>query len=295
MDTSIGPAVPSDIRAFDFTVLFEEAILRLLPRCLFFAIVPLRVRHLFRQPKKVAVGGFNLCSMKGITWLLYVILQLVQLILCTRPAVSATIPSVVLALLGSMAATVLSYLEHGHSKRPSTMLTIWALFTLSSEAASVRTMWLAHQEQAVTIVKTAALLVLLLVVVLESLPKSNFVDSTFAPYSKEESVGMVNRSFFWWLNPLFIYGHKHELRPENLPPINFKLLSGRASPRLVSNGQRMETLGLCWSIRCRHTALPSCAADCCGCCWLSLPYHSLSSSTAPLNGSMNRPVPSPRR
>ncbi|RHZ69032.1 hypothetical protein CDV55_100004, partial [Aspergillus turcosus] len=211
MDTSIGPAVASDIRAFDFTVLFEEAILTLLPWCLFLAVVPLRVRHLFRQPKKVAVGGFDL------------------------PAVSktvATIPSVVLALLGSMAATVLSYLEHGHSKRPSTMLTIWALFTLFAEAASVRTMWLAHQEQAVTIVKTAALPVLLLVVVLESLPKSNFVDSTFAPHSKEESVGIVNRSFFWWLNPLFIYGHKHELRPEDLPPIDSKLLSERASPRL---------------------------------------------------------------
>ena len=66
MDSSIGPAVASDIRAFDFTVLFEEAILKLLPWCLFLAIVPLRVKHLFRQPKKVAVAGFDLCAMKGV-------------------------------------------------------------------------------------------------------------------------------------------------------------------------------------------------------------------------------------
>ncbi|EPS27187.1 hypothetical protein PDE_02130 [Penicillium oxalicum 114-2] len=135
---------------------------------------------------------------------------------------------------------MLSYIEHAHSKRPSTTLTIWAIFMLFSEAVNVRTMWLAHQEQAITIVKTATLPVLLLAAVLESLPKSNFVDCIFAPYSKEESVGIVNRSFFWWLNPLFIYGYKHKLRPEDLPPIDSMLLSGRASPRLRE--QQTKTL-----------------------------------------------------
>lgn len=178
-----------------------------------------------------------------ITWLLYVILQLAQLILCIRPAVwktVATIPSVVLALLAGMTAIMLSYIEHAHSKRPSTTLTIWAIFMLFSEAVNVRTMWLAHQEQAITIVKTATLPVLLLAAVLESLPKSNFVDCIFAPYSKEESVGIVNRSFFWWLNPLFIYGYKHKLRPEDLPPIDSMLLSGRASPRLREQQTKSE-------------------------------------------------------
>lgn len=42
---------------FDFTLLFEESILTLLPLCLFITIAPLRILYLVRKRRKVTHGG----------------------------------------------------------------------------------------------------------------------------------------------------------------------------------------------------------------------------------------------
>lgn len=52
-DLSFGPAIDSRCRdGFDFTLLFEESILSLIPAALFILVSPLRLVYLVKSPTK---------------------------------------------------------------------------------------------------------------------------------------------------------------------------------------------------------------------------------------------------
>ena len=53
VDNSFGPAATDCRGNFDFTLLFEELILSILPSALFLLIVPYRFLHVYRGPRKV--------------------------------------------------------------------------------------------------------------------------------------------------------------------------------------------------------------------------------------------------
>lgn len=51
-DDEFGPRVAIDCRAFDFTLLFEDAIFVTLPAALFLLLLPWRLRSLWKMPVK---------------------------------------------------------------------------------------------------------------------------------------------------------------------------------------------------------------------------------------------------
>lgn len=53
VDDTFGPSVGQCRGGFDFTLLFEESILSLLPLVLLLGIVPLRILYLFKKTVKV--------------------------------------------------------------------------------------------------------------------------------------------------------------------------------------------------------------------------------------------------
>lgn len=53
VDNTFGPAVTDCCGNFDFTLLFEESILSILPSAIFLLIVPSRLLHVYRGSKKV--------------------------------------------------------------------------------------------------------------------------------------------------------------------------------------------------------------------------------------------------
>lgn len=53
VDDTFGPSVGRCRGGFDFTLLFEESILSLLPLLLLLGIVPLRILYLFKRSLKV--------------------------------------------------------------------------------------------------------------------------------------------------------------------------------------------------------------------------------------------------
>ncbi len=53
VDDTFGPSVGRCRGGFDFTLLFEESILSLLPLVLLLGIVPLRILYLFKRSLKV--------------------------------------------------------------------------------------------------------------------------------------------------------------------------------------------------------------------------------------------------
>ena len=61
IDNTFGPSVGRCRGGFDFTLLFEESILSILPLVLLLGIVPLRILYLFKKSVKVD-GRFLLLS-----------------------------------------------------------------------------------------------------------------------------------------------------------------------------------------------------------------------------------------
>jgi len=61
-DSRFGPAVANCLRSFDFTLLFEESILSILPSALLVLLFPIRLLYLNRR--KVRVTGKALRNLK---------------------------------------------------------------------------------------------------------------------------------------------------------------------------------------------------------------------------------------
>lgn len=55
-ENTFGPAVLGCLGGFDFTLLFEETILSILPLSLVLLSLPLRIAHLFKSERKVYEG-----------------------------------------------------------------------------------------------------------------------------------------------------------------------------------------------------------------------------------------------
>lgn len=56
VENSFGPQVAGCLGGFDFTLLFEETILSILPTALVLLFLPVRIVHLFRSDRKVYEG-----------------------------------------------------------------------------------------------------------------------------------------------------------------------------------------------------------------------------------------------
>jgi ATP-binding cassette subfamily C (CFTR/MRP) protein 1 len=67
-DNSFGPFLGvSGTTTFDFTLLFEETILTILPAALLLLLIPLRVLRLWKTPRKITSS--NLRTVKIVTFL----------------------------------------------------------------------------------------------------------------------------------------------------------------------------------------------------------------------------------
>lgn len=55
-ENSFGPQVVGCLGGFDFTLLFEETIMSILPMSLVLLFLPVRIAHLFKSERKVNEG-----------------------------------------------------------------------------------------------------------------------------------------------------------------------------------------------------------------------------------------------
>jgi hypothetical protein len=61
-DNIFGPRVPIDCRDFDFTFLFEDAILILPPAAIFLLLIPGRIGQLIHHPVRRLFHGVGVCK-----------------------------------------------------------------------------------------------------------------------------------------------------------------------------------------------------------------------------------------
>ncbi|CAG7555748.1 unnamed protein product [Fusarium equiseti] len=203
---------PHRANTFDFTILFEQSILSLLPTGLFLLLVPLRL-FLLRNNENVSKIGTLLWAVAGC----YACLQIALVVLWSRANLTKTaIAESVLGIVESVVLTSLIWFEHKSFTKPSKLISGYLAITVILDIALVRTFWI-RSMWAIATVFTASFALKIILLILEETPKASTGGKI-----PETSSGVVNRSFFWWLNNLFLQGHRGILETEDLQAIDSK-------------------------------------------------------------------------
>ncbi|EGP90793.1 putative ABC transporter [Zymoseptoria tritici IPO323] len=229
-DNLFGPAVGAS--CFDFTLLFEQSLLQLVPSAILFLFLPLRVSQLRRQNVKVLRSGARFVKTASIAIL--AIAQLVLLVLwCLSPQyrTSVSIPAAAISCLASLSLVYLSNLEHSRSIRPSSVINLYLFGSLVLDIPQARTLWLRQAPKEVSALFTACLGLKTLVLFLEARGKRGSLFPQYRLYAPEALVNLFNRTVLWWLNPLFWQGYNKFLAIEKLYNVDPDLASSAVEAR----------------------------------------------------------------
>lgn len=228
MDDQFGPHLSG---VFDFTLLFEQSILSLLPTALFILLTPFRVFAIWKNESCVRIGP--LLWAKLIAVAIFACLQVALIPLWSTgsaPRTKTSIAEPAVALVESIAILALSYFEHLKSPRPSLMLNTYLILSLILDIALGRTFWIRNNMQEIAAVFTASMAAKFILLILEEIPKRHFTDARDPV--RETSAGVISRSLFWWLNPLLLSGSREILEIDQLEPVGDKFDSDYLLQRL---------------------------------------------------------------
>ncbi|KAF4969944.1 hypothetical protein FSARC_2930 [Fusarium sarcochroum] len=247
-ETNFGPSASG---RFDFTVLFENVILSIVPSTLFFILAPQRLFWLKREPRKVTENSRLLIKLGLIT--IYTGLQLVILTYWSvgpLPTSQSQIAAAALVFINGLLLALLSYVEHTRSVRPSTIINVYLLFTSLFDCAIARTLWLLDGAHAVARLFTAATSAKALVLVFEAWEKRSILRAQYRELSPESTSGILGRSVFWWINPLMKMGFTQFLTERDLYVIDSSLFARRLfeqAHRSWSAANHLKNNALFWS------------------------------------------------
>jgi len=137
---------------------------------------------------------------------------------------------------------MLSYAEHRRNIRPSTVISVYLLFSLAFDAVQCRTLWLlpvSRRQHTISTVFTIAVAFKFAVLVLEAREKKSFLLPPWSLSPPEALSGIIGRSFFWWLNSLFVKGFRGFLNVDSLWSID----------QNMDSQHLMENLQATWDIK----------------------------------------------
>ncbi|GKT96370.1 LOW QUALITY PROTEIN: ABC transporter [Colletotrichum tofieldiae] len=247
-DDYFGPQVRG---YFDFTVLFEQSMLSILPTALFILLAPFRVTYLLRNDARIRPGRvlwlklvFRPHVMPIAAIAVFLCLQIALATLWALPSTPSARTSVAESVLGLVEAVTLgavSYVEHKRSIRPSALLGGYLVLTIVLDIAQARTFWIRDGLTPVAAVFTASLAAKVAMLVLEERPKRAHLLESEKGVAVESTTGVVSRSLFWWLNSLFFQGFRLLIGLEDLgaidPKFDSELLLGKLD-RVWSNSKK---------------------------------------------------------
>lgn len=137
----------------------------------------------------------------------------------SRPKTS--IVAGVLALVTSLTACALSFVEHSKSERPSMLLNVYLLISLIFDATILRTLWLIPYYPTIRILFTTSFILKGILVLLEAKEKRRHLNrETDELRSPEEFGRLYNQAIFGWLVGLIQMGYHQIMSSEDLYPVN---------------------------------------------------------------------------
>ncbi|KAJ5294660.1 hypothetical protein PENANT_c006G09572 [Penicillium antarcticum] len=237
-----GPTVaPSCLHGFDFTLLFEEAILTLVPLGLVCLAASFRVGKLRRASEKVN-RSLLLTTPAQLSWLLYTASHVALLIIFFQletPKTRATILTTLATLVTSLLLLFLSHLEHLRSIRPSTILNVFLGFTLLFDLARLRTLYF-MSKQTVTSLFAVSWVIKVIILVFEVTEKRQLLKKAYENSPIESTSGVLNRALFWWLRDVLWRGSRTTLTVESLPCLDDDLKNASNSQSLFEKWDKAD-------------------------------------------------------
>lgn len=144
----------------------------------------------------------------------------------------ATIPSAGLSFLAAITILFLSGLEDDRSIRPSLLLNVYLLVSLTLDAVQVRTLFLRKDDPAILGLFTANIGIKVVLLLLESRSKHAYLRPPYNKYSPESMSGFFSKSFFWWLSPILATGFRRVLTLDDLFKPDETMLSSLLSTKM---------------------------------------------------------------
>ncbi|KAI1033937.1 hypothetical protein LB503_010963 [Fusarium chuoi] len=195
VEDTFGPVVKGCGSNFDFTLLFEETILCILPLCVAICLAVFRVTRLWNKP--VIFKGCFILPLKLIAWTLVLGSQASVVALFSirdETRTRASIAAGSIGIAGSAILACLSFLEHQRAVRTSSILVLYVLSTIPMDAARARTLWrmLDGRDPAIAVMVLGATKVCALVT--EMLWKCSLANRHELCDAPEESNGIIERS-----------------------------------------------------------------------------------------------------
>jgi ATP-binding cassette subfamily C (CFTR/MRP) protein 1 len=151
------------------------------------------------------------------------------------PYGQVTIAANTLGILDAIALCVLSLVEHRQSIRPSSIISLYLLFSVAFDAVQCRSLWLLPEGQklhTIAAVFSVSAAFKVGILVLEAKEKRAFLVPPWNQAPPESLSGTINRSVFWWLNSLFLRGYKGVLGLDSLWPTDHYMDSEQLLARL---------------------------------------------------------------
>lgn len=121
-----------------------------------------------------------------------------------------------LGLIESAALAVLIFMQHRNSRKPSKLIGGYLALSIILDIALVRTFWM-RSIRTIAVVFTISFALKTVLLILEEIPKDLISEDEKI---HETSSGVINRSFFWWLNGLFLQGYRGILETNDLQAID---------------------------------------------------------------------------
>lgn len=91
------------------------------------------------------------------------------------------------------------------------------------DAARARTLWSMAMKRTAVIVFTTSVACKFCILLLELKEKRKLLSPSHDQLAPEETAGIINRSLFWWLNPLLLVGYRSILSLQDLWLVDDKL------------------------------------------------------------------------
>lgn len=179
--------------------------------------------------------------------------ELAGLVICltatTRPD-GASLATNVVCFVAALAVCQLSFLEHGRSIKPSTLLLFYLLASVIFEGVLLRSFYLDHENSTNPATLTTSFVLKLLFLVVESINKQSYLREPFKGLPVEQTVSDLNRAFLFWVNSLILLGNRKLLTREDLPSLDAGLESRdlrlRIEPAWEKNSKHTESSCLCF-------------------------------------------------
>lgn len=187
---------------------------------------------------------FSLANTLQIVTIANAILCLILLVLWSLQSESSTavsIPSSILNLIVAIQIVAFSQYEHLRSVRPSTILTLYLFISIILDIPQARTLYLIENNFHAAITFSCIWMGKLFLIVLENLDKRKYLRSKYHDLPYETTSGIINRSFLWWINGLFVKGSNSLLSLGDL----FEL------DRVLSSEKVSERMRGAWESRCK--------------------------------------------